>query len=56
MANGKGQMANGMRFIEWQIPNHLNFAVCHLPFKMSVPTVDCLLSVQRGIDRNERFD
>jgi hypothetical protein len=31
-ANGKGQMANGLLFEKWQIANHLNFAICPLPF------------------------
>jgi hypothetical protein len=38
MANGKGQMANGLRSLKWQIPNHLNFAICYLPFELFVPT------------------
>jgi hypothetical protein len=49
MANGKGQMANGLRSLKWQISNHLNFAICYLPSEMFVPThsllptADCLL-------------
>jgi hypothetical protein len=49
MANGKGQKANGLRFSKWQIPNHLKFAICYLPFELFVPTrsllptADCLL-------------
>jgi len=36
MANGKIQMANGLRFGEFQIANHLNFAICHLPFEFAI--------------------
>jgi hypothetical protein len=55
MANGKGQMANGWGIFNWQVSNHLNFAVCHLPFEMPVQATGCLPSVQGGTDRNERF-
>jgi len=34
MANRKGQMANGLRFNKCQILNHLNFAICPLPFEL----------------------
>jgi len=32
MANGKGQMANGLQLLKCQTSNHLNFpfAICHL--------------------------
>jgi len=36
MAKGKEQMANGLQFAKSQIANHLNFAVCHLPFELSL--------------------
>jgi len=34
MANGKEQMANGLQFQKWRILNHLNFAICRLPFDL----------------------
>jgi len=27
MAKGKGEMANGVKFHNWQIENHLTFAI-----------------------------
>jgi len=38
MAKDKSQMSNGLRFLKWQISNHLNLAICILPFELFVPT------------------
>jgi hypothetical protein len=37
MANGKEQMANGLSIFNLsngKLKNHLNFAICHLPFAL----------------------
>jgi hypothetical protein len=39
ISNGKWQRSNGKWFFnlnKWQIANHLNFAVCHLPFEFAL--------------------
>jgi hypothetical protein len=39
-ANGKGQMANGLGFENRPIANHLNFAICRLPFEFALSECD----------------
>jgi hypothetical protein len=41
MANGKEQMAYGFSFFNLsngKLKNHLNFAICHLPFDLFLPS------------------